>query len=118
MGFFSWKTNDTNRSINNRFCGKSTFTVILMDDKGGEWCEDFYEGYGDFGGKDFYQLLAEMNGFSDRLEGTALAFGETSRADRGEILWPNLVEDPEWRWRNVAPKDCPVQGYFYDEESQ
>jgi len=62
MGFFSWKTQDTKRSIANVFSGKPVFTVYMIDHKGNKWEEPAYGGYGDFGGKDFYVLLAEMNG--------------------------------------------------------
>ena len=59
MGQFSWFTMDTSHRIVN----EEEFTVYLVDDKGNKWKEDFYEGYGVFGGKDFYVLLAEMNGY-------------------------------------------------------
>lgn len=61
MGFFSWITNDTDKSIANVHSGKKTFKVVMTDDKGNKWIEDSYDGYGKFGGKDYYQLLAEMN---------------------------------------------------------
>lgn len=76
MGFFSWKTNDTNKSIANIHSLKSSFKVYMKDDKGNVWEEENYDGYGIFGGKDFYELLAEMNGFgSDRDWGIHLQFG-------------------------------------------
>ena len=60
MGQFSWITQDTHHRIVN--C--EDYTVYLVDDKGKKWREDCYDGYGVFGGKDFYELLAEMNGYS------------------------------------------------------
>lgn len=75
MGQFSWFTMDTHHRIEN--CVEHT--VFLVDDKGNKWKEDFYEGYGVFGGKDFYELLAEMNGYSYK------EFGDNS----GYILCPN-----------------------------
>lgn len=62
MGFFSWKTQDTNKSIASRHSSRKTTPVYLLDNKGNHWLESNYEGYGEFGGKDFYELLAEMNG--------------------------------------------------------
>lgn len=59
MGCFSWFTMDTHHRIVN--C--DLYTVYLVDDKGNKWKENCYEGYGVFGGKDFYELLAEMNGY-------------------------------------------------------
>ena len=37
-------------------------TIYMLDDKGNKWAEDDYEGYGEFGGKDYFALAAEMNG--------------------------------------------------------
>jgi hypothetical protein len=50
MGFFSWKTQDTNRSIANKWSNYSTFKVDMIDDKGNVWTENHYDGYGVFGG--------------------------------------------------------------------
>lgn len=63
MGFFSWKTADTKRSIPNssskRFTGKS---VYLLQPGGKPPIEEAcYEGYGCFGGVDAYVWLAENN---------------------------------------------------------
>ena len=62
MGQFSWFTQDTHH----RIVSDEEHTVYLVDDKGNKYREDFYEGYGVFGGKDFYELLAEMNGYSHK----------------------------------------------------
>ena len=66
MGFFSWKTQDTDRSIANNYSTRKTFTVVMIDNKGNKWVEQSYEGYGVFGNKDYYELLAEMNGVVER----------------------------------------------------
>lgn len=58
MGMFSWFTQDTNHRIVNG----EPFNVIMTDDKGRKYIEHCYQGYGVFGGKDYYELLAEMNG--------------------------------------------------------
>lgn len=62
MGFFSWKTQDTNKSIPSTYSSKKARPVYLCDNRGNHWYEANYEGYGRFGGKGFYELLAEMNG--------------------------------------------------------
>ena len=60
MGFFSWKTQDTKRSIANRYSNRKTFTVYMVNPVTKEaFIESNYEGYGEFGGKDFYELVAE-----------------------------------------------------------
>ena len=62
MGVFSWHTNDTDEPIMNMFSGRGGQTIYMKDNKGNVWKETNYEGYGEFGGKDFYELLAEMSG--------------------------------------------------------
>ncbi len=112
MGFFSWKTQDTNRSICNNTSGRNTFVVFMIDDKGNYWVEDNYNGYGDFGGKDFYELIAEMNGLdSDRELGINLAFSGNPYKS------PNLIERKSgWTYTEKEPDGCDYQGFFYDED--
>lgn len=143
MGFFSWKTNDTNKSIGNRYGDPDkVFTVYMKDDKGNVWAEDAYEGYGQFGGKDFYELVAEMNGLKTRDEGILLSSITTPKSlvnrvsdsqwgimsdnitvdaitllqKRVAAIYPNLVEDINTEWKNEEPKNCEYQGFFYPEE--
>jgi len=40
MGFFSWRTQDTDRSIANKYSNRETFIVFMIDDKGNYWMED------------------------------------------------------------------------------
>jgi hypothetical protein len=130
MGFFSWNTMDTDKSIANEHSNRKTFRVQMMDNKGNVWTEDNYEGYGRFGGKDYYELLAEMNGFTSdktgdeytdeaRGEGITLAFsnGNGSGVGTEGVYYPNLVEQAKgWRYEMGGPDSCDFQGYFYDEE--
>lgn len=106
MGFFSWKTQDTNKNIWNQFSNRKTFSVTMTDNKGNKWTEENYEGYGVFGGKDFYELLAEMNGKEGREAGINLAFGDKP------YLSPNLHSSPSKEWENRSPAMCEYQGYF------
>ena len=62
MGLFSWITQDTGRSIPSEYSNRPTFPVTMTDNEGRQWVEENYEGYGEFGGKDYYELVAEMNG--------------------------------------------------------
>ncbi len=133
MGFFSWKTMDTDTSISNNYSIKGVFKVDMLDDKGNVWTEPDYEGYGVFGGKDYYELLAEMNGVVERdkveLQGEAytvymrskgieLAFKDNGSGDHTfGVKYPNLVEEAKgWRYNYYGPESCPDQGYFYNEE--
>ena len=129
MGFFSWNTMDTDKSIANEHSNRNTFRVQMMDNKGNVWTEDSYDGYGRFGGKDFYELLAEMNGFeSDKTGdeytdeargfGINLAFKDNGSGIATEgVYYPNLVEKANgWLYEMGGPDNCEFQGYFYDEE--
>ena len=129
MGFFSWNTMDTDNSIANEHSNRKTFRVQMMDNKGNVWTEDNYDGYGRFGGKDFYELLAEMNGFEsdktgDEYTDEARGFGiNLAFKDNGSgiatagVLYPNLVEQANgWNYEMAGPDNCEYQGYFYDEE--
>ena len=122
MGFFSWITQDTGRSIYNKYTGSKPFTVYMVDDQDNQYREDDYEGYGVFGGKDYYQLVAEMNMVNpsdwDRQVGIDLEYNpELVKGERKhkEVIYPTLVEKVySWNnWRNEQPESCPDQGYFY-----
>lgn len=107
MGSFSWITQDTNESI---LSGVPSI-VYLMDNKGNKWEESDYEGYGEFGGIDYYSLLADMNGFKPcRDKGIDLAFSDEDEI-KDNLLYPNLVRSPSWEWINREPKRCPNQGF-------
>jgi hypothetical protein len=130
MGFFSWKTQDTDKSIANNHSIRPTFTVVMLDDKGNKWYEQSYDGYGVFGGKDYYELLAEMNGlvsletgeaYTDdmRLKGINLAFHGHPNGDNPQVKFPNLVEMAEgWIYSKTGPENCELQGFFYDEDTE
>ena len=130
MGFFSSKTMDTDKSISNSYSSRGAFKVDMLDDKGNVWTEPDYEGYGVFGGKDYYELLAEMNGVTSDLEGEAytdymrgegisIAFKDNGSGDHTfAVKYPNLVEEAKgWRYDYYGPDSCEAQGYFYDDES-
>jgi hypothetical protein len=131
MGFFSWKTMDTDTSISNAYSNRGTFRVQMMDDKGNVWTEDNYEGYGVFGGKDYYELLAEMNGVTSELkgekytddmrqEGIALAFKNNGSGEHTfGVKYPNLVERADgWSYEHWGPESCDNQGYFYGDDEE
>lgn len=63
MGFFSWFTSDTEKSIANKYSTRSTFPVHMVTEDKQIFTENNYDGYGEFGGKDMYVLIAEMNGY-------------------------------------------------------
>jgi hypothetical protein len=112
MGFYSWLTNDTGVSIANKYSSQMMRTVVMIDNKGNKWYESAYEGYGKFGGKDFYELVAEMNGKEGRDFGIVLSFPKHQEG----VIYPNIIEAKNadsWKWVNTRPEECPYQGYFY-----
>jgi len=111
MGFFSWRTQDTDRSIANQFSSRKPFTVYMHDNEGNVYREDNYEGYGDFGGVDYYELVARMNGLKGRNEAV-----NASCNNQPGLLHPNLTQSADWKWRNEEPNNCSAQGYFYDND--
>jgi len=123
MGFFSWVTQDTKKSICNAYSGKGTFPVTMTDNKGNRWHEPNYDGYGVFGGKDYFELVAEMNGGGSREDGIFRECSHDSnvkniarnsnRLDFDKDIFPNLTEDPNWEWVNEQPENCKYQGFFY-----
>ena len=120
MGFFSWKTCDTNRSIANVYSDELTFDVYMITPDGRVFHETYYDGYGVVGGKDFYELLAELNGKeSDRMVGIDIAFnGNGTGDDTPGVIYPKLVEhiseDVVAQYKRLPnPFGCEYQGYFY-----
>ena len=101
-GQFSWFTQDTNQQIGSE--DENTLPFVYMhDDKGNQWLEKRYEGYGVFGGKDYYELLDQMNGGSgDRSEGINKAFNV---ALQGKIKFPALT----------VSSTLPAEHDFYEE---
>ena len=115
MGFFSWKTQDTDRSICNLFSSRTPFRVKMTDDKGNQWTEDNYEGYGVFDGKDYYALLDEMNGGNgDRQIGIDREFNP---AQYPNTIYPSLTENGMY-YDGKQPESCDAQGYFYFETEE
>jgi len=130
MGFFSWKTSDTNETIWNAYVssGEMTFTVYMVIADGRTWKEEDYEGYGVFGGKDIYALIAEINGLADsdkddeynRHLGLDLVFKDNPRGDidileaRGFKV-PKLFRNKYSKFDEfLAPQTCQTQGYFLE----
>ena len=126
MGCFSWVTQNSDRSIIMNGYGTRRFpsrTAYMWDNKGRRWMQPQYEGYGMFGGKDYFVLLAEMNKEYDitvsddikRNDGINLEYEKNNQ----HILYPNLTDCKEWTWRNQKPKSCYNQGssnHYYEEE--
>lgn len=128
-GQFSWFTQDSHQQIG---CERSNrIDVYMFDNKGNRWDERKYEGYGVFGGKDFYELVAEMNGYTKedakrvqvwknelRQIGINLAFdkkGFKTKDPKGKVLFPALVTNKNYNWKShdftKEPSNDPDQGW-------
>jgi len=129
-GQFSWMTQDTRQQIGSEQENTLPF-VYMHDDKGNKWLEKNYEGYGEFGGKDYYELLDQMNGgIGDREEGIRKAFDAPAVAN-GEIKFPALTvsatlpsghdftqeaeHDPNQSWYQEPEEDEENDDYYSNE---
>jgi hypothetical protein len=118
-GQFSWMTHDTGNQIGSE--KENTITVTMFDNQGNKWTEKKYDGYGEFSGKDYYELLAQMNGIENasRQDGIDLAFGK--QRIKGKVLFPALIEDPrsfnykKHDFTQEAPND-PNQSWYQEPE--
>ena len=104
-------------SISNSLSEYGALPVYMHDDKGNVWHEPEYDGYGEFGGMDYYELLAKMNGLKTRDEGIdlecdSLVYMPESLDEAKEVLFPNIAESDRWQWVNEPPERCPNQGFF------
>ena len=108
MGFFSWKKSDDNETIYNRYSSRGATPCVLLDDQGNRWECSNYDGYGVFGGVDYYALLCEMNtGEYNRNRGITLEFsGETIK--RPKLVSPECLLP--WDELPDSPM-CDTQGF-------
>jgi len=118
-GQFSWMTQDTGAQIGSNF--RNRIEVTMYDNIGNSWPESHYEGYGEFGGKDYYELLAQMNGMVDgnREDGIGIAFGDIEI--KGPVLYPALIQNSDnFNYKKhdftQAPEDDPNQSWYQEEE--
>lgn len=92
MGQFSWILQDTGEALRESYgCNdKEKTTAYLHDSEGNVWEETRYGGYGVFGGKDYYELLAEMNGI--QVTGQEIqAYLETCSIETKEEAYTNII---------------------------
>ena len=127
-GQFSWMTQDTGKQIGSE--RMNTIEVWMYDNQGNSWYEGKYEGYGEFGGMDYYELLARMNGYSEedlkkgqemRQIGIDLAFKKLKTKDKGrKVLFPALVANGKYNWkRHDFTKEAesdPDQSWYQEED--
>ncbi len=139
-GQFSWMTHDSEAQIGSEATNR--IHVYMFDNEGNSWEEKRYEGYGEFGGKDYYDLLARMNGYTEedlkdkallkklrvvgkpemRQIGIALAFDEKGVKPRNgkKVLYPALVTNPRYNWKRhnfeVEADSDPNQSWAVEDD--
>jgi hypothetical protein len=144
MGFFSWKTADTQESIPVWASSRPTFTVHVQLPDGRETLvEERYDGYGHFNGRDFFGLVIEINDiarprkgrehqFDEKwrtlgislhyaeLDGTTPSLERFSESVKRKcnriraLKRPRITRYPA-AWTTLPDnQDCPWQGYFYE----
>ncbi len=127
-GQFSWITQDSDEQIGSE--RMNTIDVWMYDNEGNSWYEKSYDGYGEFGGMDYYELLARMNGYSEedlrkgqemRNLGIDLAFKKLKTKDKGKkVLFPALVANGKYNWKRhdftQEAESDPNQSWYQEPE--
>ena len=95
-----------------------TFPVVMVLKDGTTYIEEDYEGYGVFGGMDFFVAMGDMNGLREKGDSDDEVRSKAIDIyyDNPSAETPNLFEyfdDGEYQWTSGRPQDCPDQGYFY-----
>jgi len=114
MGQFSWITSDTDKSV----LTDGSVKVKMLSPDGRVFEETNYEGYGVFGGMDYFALLAQLNSRVTRQDGIDLLFEDNQNglasvaAERGLRL-PKIVSiDAVGEYEDFAhTESCPNQGW-------
>ena len=112
MGFFSWKTSDTQKTIWNKHTRKCKPVYLLMPD-GNHIYEPSYDGYGVFGNVDVFVLLAEKNGFTGDFE-TLRSLGIKLMDENCPLSFQiKFSFKKNAVYADLEPSQiCPSQGFF------
>tara|TARA_R110000868_G_scaffold237567_1_gene492164 strand:- start:140 stop:670 length:531 start_codon:yes stop_codon:yes gene_type:complete len=101
MGFFSFITSDTNKSIANAYSKRKTFKVHLITRDRQIFPESNYNGYGNFNCKDIYVLIGDLNGITgdqeeirDKVFDDLLNGGITN----GKVIYKYGKDFPHWEF--------------------
>ncbi len=133
MGHFSWITKE-GEPIYHKDSDEDLFTVYMHAPDGRRWEEKNYAGLGIFGGKDYWQLLAELNGYPSELDcriiGMMIFYKDCSnpgeldpplldelKKRRDLITYPILTTKANWKGDfTISNEEDPKQGFgpLYD----
>ena len=119
MGFVSFKTMDTDESIMNSHSEFPTWVKIITPF--GVACESCTnDGYLRFDGKDYFELLAEINGYTNdssnpeylRVMGLELFYNFEDSTQYPKVV--SMAYDGDYVDLPHKPQFCPNQGYWDD----
>lgn len=125
MGQFSWISKN-GEQIRNEHHNDQKVWMSYLDENGQVQTvkEEEYEGYGRFGGLDYYEVLAKMNGKETREDGITIAFEPQPFATIGAIAlkYPQLytvepVADQKHFWEEECESD-PNQGWVCTDDDE
>ena len=112
MGFFSWLLED-GESIRNAHTDRGAVPVEMLTPDGTVYPEPNYQGYGVFGGEDYYELVDKLNDGNgeDRDRGIFLALDPPEDIN---VILPRFRRPGDNRsWQDLPdPETCPNQGYW------
>jgi hypothetical protein len=105
MGQFSWISKNGHAIRAEMHHGQKVWMAYLDEnDKVQIVKEDEYEGYGVFGGLDYYEVLAKMNGKETRADGILEAFA--AHPDINWVKFPQLY--------TVEPSPDQIHNWFVE----
>lgn len=125
MGYFSWFTQDEShkRIVIGEQLKNPVYMVGVINGKTISFSETNYKGYGKFGGKDYYEFMAEMNGKTvedfggdrDKLRsaGIKMAFDRDPMGYSVKWKHPSLSTIMGDYHNGDAPESDPDQGIEY-----
>ncbi|HAI19366.1 MAG TPA: hypothetical protein DCM10_15840 [Xanthomarina gelatinilytica] len=125
MGFFSWRTSDTNESVSNCHSSRGALPIKVLLPDGSQVIDRDYGGYGEFFDGDtyldFYELVHELTedlhyGEGDREQGIKIWFDWYNGKSKRKMIAPKIVTiDCQIPYDELPDsKDCEYQGFFYE----
>ncbi len=121
MGFSSYLTSDTKKSIWNIYTGLSRTVYMLQPNGLPPIRDDAYQGYMRFGGVDVFEWVARINKLEGlttdeeyRDAGLSLLYDKHRSKD---VYLPRFSFDKDAVYEALPDAEfCPYQGYFMDDD--
>lgn len=84
----------------------------MITEDGQIYTEDSYGGYGEFGGKDIYELIADMNGLDSREDAVSLLY--KTQITNGERTYTAGGKD-FFNWQEILPQEGKTPNQLVEE---